>query len=88
MKNRFEAYNRVSMFSEITEEYCYHAKPNDYIEVTEWHNGEGFDVDICTTRRNQNISLTYGEWKLFKKLVKALDKREISDYSNDNKDTR
>ena len=65
------------MFSEITEEYCHHAKPNDYIEVTEWHNGEGFDVNVCTNRGSQSIPFTYGEWKLLKKMVKALDNRGI-----------
>ena len=76
MKNRFQAYNRVSMFSEL-KEYCHHAKPNDYIEVTEWHNGEGIDVDVCSTNKgNQTFMLTYGEWQLLKKLVKALDNRD------------
>ena len=79
MKNRFELHNRVSVFSEITKEHCHYAKPNDYIEVTEWQNGEGFDVDICTNRGNQNIGFTYGEWQLFKKLVKALHNRGTSD---------
>lgn len=78
MKNKFEFNNRAAILSEITKEYCHFAKPNDYIEVTEWHNGEGFDVDICTNRGNQNIAFTYGEWKLIKKLVKALDNRGIS----------
>jgi len=75
MKSKFETYNRVAMHSEL-KEYCHHAKPYDYIEVTDWHNGEGLDVAIWTTNRgNQHFNLTYGEWKLLKKLVKALDNR-------------
>ena len=77
MKSKFQINNRASVFSEL-KEYCYHSKPNDYMEVTEWYNAEGFDVNISTNRGNQNISLTYGEWKLLKKLVKALDNRGIA----------
>lgn len=77
MNNKFETYRRVAVFSEL-EEYCTHAKPTDYVEVTEWHNGEGFDVDVCTTNRApQKFMLTFGEWKLLKKMVKSLDNLDI-----------
>ena len=32
---------------------------NDFMEVCEWHNGEGFDVTIGTS---QQFSLTQGQW--------------------------
>jgi hypothetical protein len=51
--------------------YDYFAKENDYIEITEWSNGEGFDVDINARER---FSLTHGEFKAVKKLLKEIYK--------------
>ena len=36
---------RNSIFAEIKES-CIFSKETDYIEITEWSNMEGFDVDI------------------------------------------
>jgi len=48
------------------------AKPNDFIEVTLWHNDEGFDVQL-SSHVDQTIRLTWSEFKAIKKLVKKLD---------------
>ena len=48
------------------------AKPNDFIEVSLWHNGEGFDVHL-SSNGEQSIRLSWGEFKALKKLVKELD---------------
>lgn len=37
--------------------YCHLSKPGETIEVTEWTNGEGWDIH----RENTTISLTMGE---------------------------
>lgn len=37
--------------------YDYLAKENDFIEITEWTNGEGISIDI----NEKHIELTYGE---------------------------
>jgi hypothetical protein len=37
--------------------YCHMAKPHDVIEVTEWTNGEGWDVALG----NRQLMLTHGE---------------------------
>ena len=50
--------------------YCIYAKDNDYIEITEWTNGEGWDIDISDKKK---ISLTYGELESINYLVKALN---------------
>jgi hypothetical protein len=42
------------------EEYDCTAKGDDFLEVTEWTNGEGFDLHI--SRGEQTISLTWGEF--------------------------
>lgn len=49
------------------------AKPDDFIEVSIWNNGEGFDAHL-SSHAEQAIRLTWGEFKALKKLVKELDK--------------
>jgi hypothetical protein len=48
------------------------AKPDDFIEVSLWHNGEGFDAYLSTPPE-QTIRLSWGEFKALKKLIKELD---------------
>jgi hypothetical protein len=49
------------------------SKPDDFIEVSLWHNGEGFDAHL-SSHGDQHFQLTWGEYKALKKLVKELDK--------------
>jgi len=67
-----EYYDRKAVFSEL-KEYCIMAKDHDFIEITEWRNGEGFDINVSSSLGNQIISLTEGEFKLIKKMVKQLN---------------
>lgn len=53
--------------------YCVYAKDNDYIEITEWTNGEGWDINISDEKR---ISLTFGELEAINYLVKTLEFKE------------
>jgi quinol monooxygenase YgiN len=48
------------------------AKSGDFIEVSLWHNGEGFDAHL-STHAEQTIKLSWGEFKALKKLIKELD---------------
>ena len=48
-------------------------KPEDFIEVSLWHNDEGFDVTL-SSNGDQRFCLTWGQFKAIKKLVKELDK--------------
>ncbi len=48
------------------------AKPDDFIEVSLWNNGEGFDAHL-SSHAEQCIRLSWGEFKALKKLVKELD---------------
>ena len=48
--------------------YDYLAKENSFIEVTEWGNGEGFDITID----DKVISLTYGQLDAIQYLTLAL----------------
>lgn len=48
--------------------YDYLAKENSFIEVTEWGNGEGFDITID----DKVISLTHGQLDAIQYLTLAL----------------
>ena len=45
------------------------AQPHDFVEVTLWHNGEGFDVN---TNDRRHLELTWDEWDTLKRLVKII----------------
>ena len=59
--------NRTSKWSEL-KPYDHFAKDDSYIEVTEWTNGEGFDVAI-DSYKSTTFSLTYGEFDALVALV-------------------
>lgn len=63
-----EFNKRKSVFDEL-KKYDYCAKDNGFIEVTEWTNGEGWDIHI----NERLISLTYGELKAINYLINNLD---------------
>ncbi len=48
------------------------SKPDDFIEVSLWHNGEGFDAHL-SSHGEQHFQLTWGQFKALKKLIKELD---------------
>ncbi len=50
------------------------AKESTFIEVTEWANGEGFDISID----DRMFHLTYGELDAINYLIKSLEINEIS----------
>ena len=45
VQNIMEKYNKKAIFDDL-DKYDYLAKESDFIEVTEWHNGEGWDIYI------------------------------------------
>ena len=55
------------------QEFDHIAKPDDFIEVSLWHNDEGFDARI-SSHGDLCISLTWGQFKALRKLVKELDR--------------
>jgi hypothetical protein len=60
-----ETYQRKAKMTEL-KKYDHFAKDGDFIEVCEWHNGEGFDVTIGT---NKQFQLTSGEFEALVALV-------------------
>jgi hypothetical protein len=46
------------------------------MELTEWYNGEGFDITVSAPGGDQRFSLTWGQWMALKVLVGAEDDSE------------
>lgn len=63
-----EKSKRKTVYEDL-KKFCYMAKEHDYIEVTEWTNGEGWDINI----NDKKISLTYGELGAINYLTKVLE---------------
>jgi hypothetical protein len=55
--------------SDDLNKYCPIAKVNDFIEITEWSNGEGWDVTI----NDRHFHLTHGELEAINFLTKFLE---------------
>ena len=67
-----EKNKRKAVFTPL-KEFCVFAKDDAFIEVVEWANTEGFDVTI-ETYKSESFSLSYGQFKALKKVVKELQK--------------
>lgn len=58
-----------TVFCELNK-FDHMAKDDSFIQVTEWANGEGWDVAFDN---NRHISLTFGELDAINYMVKTLD---------------
>lgn len=72
-----EIKQRKTIFDDL-KKYCILADKNDYIEITEWTNGEGHDVTISSKSGTRNFSLTYGELEAINYLIKTMDFKDES----------
>lgn len=63
-----DTYKRLAKITEL-HPYCYLSDKNDYLEVTEWFNGEGFDVTLGLKGGDEKISLTWGQWDALQAVV-------------------
>lgn len=64
-------YEKKTIIDDL-EKYDYLAKKSDYIEVSEWENGEGWDIFI----NDKYIKLTFGELKAINYLTSTLEMKE------------
>jgi len=72
IKNKnMNKYTKRAVFSYL-KKYDPLANEQDFIEVTEWKNGEGFDVEVVSNLSTR-FQLTWGEYTALKKMVKKLD---------------
>lgn len=62
-----EFNKRKTVFDNLNK-YDYICDKDDFIEVTEWTNGEGYDISF----KNRTIQLTTGELDAIKYLVDSL----------------
>lgn len=76
-------YKRNARFN-CLKEYDFFAKPDDFIEVTEWYNSEGFDVHLSTSAGEQRMSFTWGEYRALK--VTLGNWYEDQEYEEDEED--
>ena len=67
-------YNKKSVSDDL-KKYDYLSKENDFIEVTEWFNGEGISVTINTT----TFELTFGQLDAINYLSQALKYESIKE---------
>lgn len=65
--------NKKALYCDLRPFCPGYAKKDDFIEITEWINGEGFDVLIETDKR-EKFSLTLGQYDALEHLVKELNK--------------
>jgi hypothetical protein len=70
MDVKIESYKRKTVFSEL-KQFDVLTKEHSFIEVIEWKNKEGVDVNI-SSYSEKFISLTWGEIDAIKKLTKKL----------------
>lgn len=68
-KFEYNVKDRKSIGARLND-FCYLNKPDSFIEVTEWSNGDGFDITI----NDKITSFTRGELDAIKTLVKKLNK--------------
>lgn len=78
MKKNIEVENRKAAFVEL-KDYCLFSmgernEKGDFLEVTQWSNGDGYDVHISDLGGEKLFHLTWGQWEALKKCVKAIDK--------------
>ena len=66
--SKIEVSKRRAVFANL-KGYCHLSSDNDYMEVTEWSNGEGYDVCIDRKNGGEKFSLTYGEVELLTVLL-------------------
>ena len=59
-----DTYTRKAKFAEL-KPHDQFANADDFMEVCEWHNGEGFDVTI----NNRVVSFTLGQRECLQVLV-------------------
>ena len=62
--------NKKSILVDL-EDYCIISPEHSYMEVTEWNNGEGVDVDI----NGETFDITYGQFYALKKMIEKLNKK-------------
>lgn len=67
-----EFNKRRSVWDDLSK-YTYSKDDNSFIEVTEWTNGEGFDINIYNKGKDQFMTLSRDEIEAINHLIGMLD---------------
>ena len=78
MSKKVELVDRRAAFAALNE-YCTFSMgerkgKDDFVEVTEWSNVEGVDVEIHDVDGKHKFMLTYGQFDAIKACVKEINK--------------
>ena len=69
-----EINKRKSVYCPLKDlKYSWNPTDSDYIEVTQWTSGEGWDITIYHNKQERHISLSYEDLDIINYLVKHLD---------------
>jgi predicted oxidoreductase len=71
MSKDIQLYLRQSAYAELIQ-FDSLQDDTSYIEVTEWVDKEGFDVEVVG-KHTDRFQMTYGTFKALKKLVKKVE---------------
>lgn len=77
--SKIEVNKRTSAFAEL-KDWCTFSMgerkdKGDFLEVTEWTNGEGYDIHVSDINGEKQFQLTWGQMKALKKCVKTINKQ-------------
>jgi hypothetical protein len=79
MNKEVKIVKRKSVFVEL-KDWCVMSMGPDqkdkghFLEVTEWTNGEGYDIHTHDASGERTMQLTYGQFDAIKKCIKAIEK--------------
>lgn len=79
MNKELRIENRKTVFVEL-KNWCSFSMGADqknkghFLEVTEWNNGEGYDIHIHDVSGEVFIPLTHGQFDAIKKCIKIIEK--------------
>lgn len=68
-----EIKNRNSVFDTLKKYDVLSNNESDFIEITEWSNEDGFDINICRNNETKLFSLSFGELEAINYLIKYLE---------------
>ena len=81
---KVEVSNRKAAFADLKDFCTFSVGPErkdkgDFLEVTEWTNGEGYDIHISDVSGERQFHLTWGQVKALKACIKSLEKQGLED---------
>jgi hypothetical protein len=78
-KKKITTDNRKAAFAELKDFCTFSVGPErrnkgDFLEATQWSNGEGYDIHISDVQGERMFNLTWGQYEALKKCIKAIER--------------